>query len=136
MRKLTLFSCIFLFTTKLTIAQSELTQIKTDKLEYAATDSIKVSFSTEGSGLLWSNHGGCSPNIVYVVECLNDPNLSVIQKDCDLLLTEYDYLKEGSFIVQPIAPETYRIVLYRQVEHVSDTNRYSLPVYSQEFIVK
>lgn len=70
--------------------------IKAKANKYSIGDTVVVEFKCS-LGLIYSNFGGCGSGVVYSASCIENPEISTIQVECDYLLPEELPIYEGSF---------------------------------------
>lgn len=83
--------------------------IKTNASIYSIGDTVVVEFKCT-LGLIYSNFGGCGSGVVYSASCIENPEFSTIQVECDYLLPEEFPIYEGTFSLVLNNPGTYKLI--------------------------
>ena len=83
--------------------------IKTNGSIYSIGDTVIIEFKCT-KGLIYSNFGGCGSDIIYSASCIENPDFSTIQVECDYLLPEETPIYEGTFSLILKYSGTYKIV--------------------------
>lgn len=102
----TLFSLVIVCLPELLFSQDFL---RTNSDYYFTGDSIRVNFKCF-EGLIHSNFGGCGSGVIFTAYCIDNPEFSKIQFECDHLLVEKSPIVEGEFFVVIDHPGSYKII--------------------------
>lgn len=80
---------------------------------YSTKDTVRITYDLDSLAILYSNFGGCGGGAVYSIICHTDSLLTRgSSPECDHILVEYSYSKEGivEFVID--SPGIYSVMFF------------------------